>query len=96
MAHLMQYVHASAESKNFLNKKRKKMQIYLQCKNSQRFVHYYSLRIKIFVAIDLFHNFEHLSRSKNYASIIYFACYMFYYCRYFKLDLSFYTFARIF
>jgi hypothetical protein len=24
MAHLMQYVHASAESKNFLNKKRKK------------------------------------------------------------------------
>jgi hypothetical protein len=33
---------------------------------------------------------------KNYASIIYFAYYILYYCRYFKFDSLFYTFAIIF
>jgi hypothetical protein len=56
----------------------------------------YSLRIEIFVAIDFFHNVDHSSYSKNYASIIYFACYVLYYCGYFKFDLSFYTFEIIF
>jgi hypothetical protein len=56
----------------------------------------YSRCIEIFVSIDFFHNFDHSSYSKNYVSIIYFSCYMLYYCRYFKHDLSFYTFAIIF
>jgi hypothetical protein len=56
----------------------------------------YSIRIEIFVAIDFFHNFDYSSYSKNYASIIYYAYYILYYCWYFKLDLSFYTFAIIF
>jgi hypothetical protein len=34
----------------------------------------YSLRFKILVAIDFF---DHSSYSKNYASTIYFVCYMF-------------------
>jgi hypothetical protein len=41
-------------------------------------------------------NFDHLSYSKNYASIIYYAGYMLYYCTYFKFDLSFYIFVIIF
>jgi hypothetical protein len=56
---------------------------------------FYSLCIEIFVVIDFFHNFDNSSYSKNYAGIIYFACYILYYCRYFKFDLSFYTFGII-
>jgi hypothetical protein len=56
----------------------------------------YSLRIEIFVAIDFFSQLWAFVLFKHYASIIYFACYILYYCRYFKLDLSFYTFAIIF
>jgi hypothetical protein len=52
--------------------------------------------VKIFVVIDFFSQLDQSSYSKNYASIIYFECYKFYNCRYFKLDLSFYTFTIIF
>jgi hypothetical protein len=41
-------------------------------------------------------NFDHSSYSKNYASIIYFVCYVLCYCRHFKFDLPFYVFAIIF
>jgi hypothetical protein len=41
-------------------------------------------------------NFDHSSYSNNYASKIYFVCYMFNCCMYFKLDLSFYMFVIIF
>jgi hypothetical protein len=56
----------------------------------------YSLVSKYLSSLTFFHNFDHSSYSKNYAIIIYFACYMLYYCKYFKLNLSFYTFAIIF
>jgi hypothetical protein len=46
--------------------------------------------------LTFFYNFDHSSYSKNCASTIYFVCYMFYCCMYFKLDLSFYMFAIIF
>jgi hypothetical protein len=46
--------------------------------------------------LTFFYNFDHSSYSKNFASTIYFVCYMLKYCMYFKLDLSFYMFAIIF
>jgi hypothetical protein len=45
--------------------------------------------------MDLFTTLTIRLIQKNYA-IIYFAYYMLYYCRYFKFNLSFYTFVIIF
>jgi hypothetical protein len=43
-----------------------------------------------------FYNFNHSFYSTNYASITCFVCHVFYYCRYIKIDFSFYTFAIFF
>jgi hypothetical protein len=50
---------------------------------------YYFLCIKILVVVDLFYNFDHLSYSKNYASVIYFVCYILYYFRYLSFTYHF-------
>jgi hypothetical protein len=50
---------------------------------------------KYLLPLTFFHKFDHSSYSKNYERVIYFACYMLYYCRYFKLDLPFYIFVVI-